>query len=289
VGGASYWLSYTAPENGVLTLTTDGSSFDTVLAVYRDNGTGSGYASLVSVACDNNSGADGRDSRVVFNVARQSTYYIAIDGVNGATGTAYLKYNLNTAPSVSAISAISAYEDSGAVSRAFTISDKQTPAGNLQVSVASSNPALASISLSGADGNRTLTVQPASNKFGAATITVTVRDASGLAVSTSFSVNISGVNDAPVGTPDSGSCRKNSTVALYIPSLLANDSDPDGNAVSLYSMGSASNLGGKITRSGNYIYYTAPANLTGNDYFSYSIADGQGAYASTRVFITVTQ
>jgi hypothetical protein len=289
VGGSSYWMSYTAPANGVLTLSTDGSNFDTVLAVYVDNGSNQGYSSLVSVACDNNSGADARDSKVVFNVAANKTYYIAIDGVNGVTGTVYLNYSLNSAPSIGSIGGISVSEDSAAVSRSFTISDKETAAASLQVTVYSSNPTLASVVLGGSAGNRTISVQPSLNKNGSATITVTVRDAGGLTASTSFSVTVNAVNDAPIANSDSGSCKKTATCSLYIPSLLANDSDPDGNVLSLYSFGSASNMGGKITRNGNYLYYTPSASVGSSDYFSYTVADGQGAYATSRIFITVTQ
>jgi hypothetical protein len=92
IGGASQWFSYQPAADGVLTITTDGSDFDTVLAVYT--GPGTDFDSLVSVTCDNNGGADGKDSLVRFNASASTVYYIAVDGVNGASGTVRLNYQL---------------------------------------------------------------------------------------------------------------------------------------------------------------------------------------------------
>jgi hypothetical protein len=79
-GGASEWFAEQAETNGTMYIDTDGSSFDTVLAVYT--GPGDDFSTLVSVACDNNSGLDGRDSRVSFPATTGTIYWIAVDGVN---------------------------------------------------------------------------------------------------------------------------------------------------------------------------------------------------------------
>lgn len=97
-GGASQWVGYEAPENGVLVLDTDGSNFDTILGVYT--GSGSDFSSLQPVACDDNSGRDGVTSRVVFDVRVGTTYFIAVDGVNGQSGTVILNYNLMIPPGI---------------------------------------------------------------------------------------------------------------------------------------------------------------------------------------------
>jgi parallel beta-helix repeat protein len=102
IGGASQWFPYQPPANGILTINTDGSSFDTVLAVYT--GSGLDFASLRPVACDNNSGTNGRTSRVTFQAVAGTIYYIAVDGVGGATGTVQLNYNLAGALRISNIS-----------------------------------------------------------------------------------------------------------------------------------------------------------------------------------------
>lgn len=97
-GGGSYWLAYQAPADGLLTLDTEGSSFDTVLAVYTYESPLLGYESLISLACDDNGGALGTASQVVLETSIGRTYFVVVDGVNGARGVAHLNYRLQGPP-----------------------------------------------------------------------------------------------------------------------------------------------------------------------------------------------
>jgi hypothetical protein len=97
-GGASQWFAYEAPADGDLTISTDGSDFDTVMAVYTSSG--SSFADLTEVICDNDSGADGLDSLVTFSVTAGTVYFIAVDGVEAATGTVNLAYELDVGMSI---------------------------------------------------------------------------------------------------------------------------------------------------------------------------------------------
>ena len=101
-GGASQWFALLAEADGELRVNTDGSSFDTILAVYHP--TGPGYENLQPVGCDNNSGLDGRDSQVFVPVRRHLTYLIVVDGVAGATGSVVLNYSLATPASLRVVS-----------------------------------------------------------------------------------------------------------------------------------------------------------------------------------------
>ena len=92
VGGASYWFAYDAPTNGVLTLDTVGTAFDTVLAVYTYDGVFVGYQSLRPVTCDNNGAPDGIRSRLQFTTEAGRSYLAVVDGVNGARGITHLNY-----------------------------------------------------------------------------------------------------------------------------------------------------------------------------------------------------
>jgi hypothetical protein len=85
----SMWVRYTAPRAEPTKVSTEGSSFDTVLAVYSWDGNAA--HSPVLVACDDNSGYDGLTSLLSFDAAAKQVYYIAVDGVGGATGTARLQ------------------------------------------------------------------------------------------------------------------------------------------------------------------------------------------------------
>jgi hypothetical protein len=99
-GGHSTWFVYQAETNGIMRVDTEGSNFDTVLAVYI--GPGDSYATLTNVACDNNSGSNGLTSVVLFQATQGVTYYIAVDGVGNAVGTVKLHINLGQPVSMAA-------------------------------------------------------------------------------------------------------------------------------------------------------------------------------------------
>ena len=92
VGGNSVWYAIQATNDGTMYLDTDGSSFNTLLAAYI--GPGVDFLTLTNVACDNNSGLDGLDSRTSFAATSNTIYYVAVDGVAGASGTVKFHYHL---------------------------------------------------------------------------------------------------------------------------------------------------------------------------------------------------
>ena len=78
---ASIWFEWTAPYTGIAYLTTKGSDFDTVMAVYR----GDRMSQLRRVARDDDSGGN-LTSAVYFWAVRGRSYQIAVDGWDGAQG-----------------------------------------------------------------------------------------------------------------------------------------------------------------------------------------------------------
>ncbi len=87
-GGRSIWYRWTAPSNMNVEITTDGSSFNTVMAVY----TGTSVNSLTTIA-SNNDGGEGTASRVVFSAVAGTVYRIAVDGSAGTSGRVELNFN----------------------------------------------------------------------------------------------------------------------------------------------------------------------------------------------------
>ncbi len=83
-GGHSVWWSWQAPVDCTVTLDTSGSSFDTMLAVYK----GAALASLTQIAA--NDDYTNLTSRVVFGAKGGVTYRFTVDGYNGATGAIQL-------------------------------------------------------------------------------------------------------------------------------------------------------------------------------------------------------
>jgi hypothetical protein len=75
-GGASIWYSWTAPMTGPVTISTYGSSFDTLLGVY----TGSSVSSLTAVAANDDAVQGAGWSSVTFTAGSGTVYKIAVDG-----------------------------------------------------------------------------------------------------------------------------------------------------------------------------------------------------------------
>ncbi|HZM77183.1 MAG TPA: hypothetical protein VFC19_15735 [Candidatus Limnocylindrales bacterium] len=89
----SLWWQITPPVTATITLSTAGSDFDTVLAVY----TGTGVGALTPVAADDNA-AGGGASRVSFRGTGGTTYQVAVDGNAGAQGQVALDWRLDIPP-----------------------------------------------------------------------------------------------------------------------------------------------------------------------------------------------
>jgi hypothetical protein len=105
----------------------------------------------------------------------------------------------NTAPTISNLANQTINETSHTGALAFTVGDVETAAASLTVSGSSSNTALvpnAAIVFGGSGANRTVTVTPAANQSGTATITITVSDGA-LAASTTFVLSVNSAAGVP--------------------------------------------------------------------------------------------
>jgi hypothetical protein len=89
-GAASIWYRWVAPNNGVLTVTTQGSDFDTLLGVY--SGTAMSDLRVLGMN-DDAPNSSVLWSKVVGNVVEGTEYKIAIDGWNGRRGAATLNWS----------------------------------------------------------------------------------------------------------------------------------------------------------------------------------------------------
>ena len=87
-GGHSIWYRWEAPAAGVATIDLAGSSFDTLLAVYRANGLPA--VNQLTLVAQNDDWFDGFNlnfhSHVEFSTTADVTYYIAVDGANDGAG-----------------------------------------------------------------------------------------------------------------------------------------------------------------------------------------------------------
>jgi hypothetical protein len=91
-GETSVWWAWTAPASGSVTVSTEGSTFDTLLGVYAGNALGS----LALVAANDDIDTDGGilTSRASFTATAGTTYRIAVDGYDGASGAVALRVSV---------------------------------------------------------------------------------------------------------------------------------------------------------------------------------------------------
>ena len=134
----------------------------------------------------------------------------------------------------------------------------------------------------------TYKIQDGQGGYDTATINITVNGTSPAVVNllAPLSAAATTSNAAPVASNDSVSTTVNSTVTLTSSSLLSNDSDPDGNALSVTSVQGATN-GTVSLVSGNALFTPTP-NYTGTGSFSYTISDGNNGSSTGAVNVAIT-
>jgi CshA-type fibril repeat protein len=112
------------------------------------------------------------------------------------------------------------------------------------------------------------------------TVTVTATDAGGLSATQTFSWTVT--NPAPVAVDDTATTGEDTPVLIDV---LPNDSDPDGDPITLIA---AAATVGQATVIGNQINYVPPANFNGTATITYTISDGEGGTATATIEVTVT-
>lgn len=89
-------------------------------------------------------------------------------------------------------------------------------------------------------------------------------------------------NKAPVANDDNVVTSLNTAVDIEV---LLNDSDADGDALTIQSVTSAEN--GQVTQQGDMLVYTPDNGFTGKDLFEYTITDTEGASSTAFVLISI--
>lgn len=130
------------------------------------------------------------------------------------------------------------------------------------------------------DGNYVV-YTPNAGTSGTESFTYAAKYGTAVAHST-VTVSVTAPNRAPVAVNDTFSAVRNSTVSLPV---LANDSDADGDALSITTVtkpmyGTTSIQFGKIV-------FTPGRNFTGTTSFSYTVSDGKGGSAAAQVTVNV--
>ena len=97
------------------------------------------------------------------------------------------------------------------------------------------------------------------------------------------------INHSPRAGDDSYQVSQNSALTVAAAGLLANDSDPDGDALSVTAVDSELTIGQVTWNADGSFVYTPAYNWFGVDGFNYTISDGLGGTASAHVSIGIAR
>jgi VCBS repeat-containing protein len=93
-----------------------------------------------------------------------------------------------------------------------------------------------------------------------------------------------GVNQTPAAVDDTATTAEEAAVTVAV---LGNDSDGDGDPLTIVGVGSPAN-GTAIANADGTVTYTPAGNFSGANSFSYTVSDGLGGSATALVHVTVT-
>ncbi len=151
--------------------------------------------------------------------------------------------------------------------------------------------ALTLVAVQGAQGgaavvnhDSTVLFTPDANFNGVASFSYVLRDAAGLETITQVLITVVPVNDAPVAQDDFIIIDEDTLAQIGV---LANDSDVDGDTVSVDSVLQQPANGTVQINPNGTISYTPLANFHGADSFTYRISDGKGGFDEATVSIVV--
>ena len=164
----------------------------------------------------------------------------------------------------------------------FQVSDLESAANSLTVSVVSNNPALfpdSGLSLEGDSADRRLLLSPVANGFGEALLTLHVSDGE-LEASTSFQVTVSAVNDLPVISPVEPVSLNEDSSAQFEFRVSDLETANDLLAVSLISLNEAlfttTKIGLTLNADSYIVTLTPEANQYGDGTMTIRVSDGEG-------------
>lgn len=125
---------------------------------------------------------------------------------------------------------------------------------------------------------------PKANYNGTDSFTYTISDGNGGTATGTVNIILTSVNDPPVANNDQASTQGVNPVAI---DLLANDTDVDGDTLTVASVTQPANGQVTLSNSNSRATYTANQGFTGTDSFTYTVSDGNGGTATAKVSVDV--
>ena len=165
---------------------------------------------------------------------------------------------------------------------AVTIDVLANDSGDSLTIVGHTQPAHGSLTL---EADQTFTYLPDPGFAGVDGFSYTVEDAAGATATGTVTISVLDPNEDPVAAPDAAATAAG--VAVDIP-LLANDSDPDEDPLTLAALGTPAHGSVSFLAPG-LVRYVPQQGFSGTDRFTYTIRDGRGGSATGTVTVVVAR
>jgi len=135
----------------------------------------------------------------------------------------------------------------------------------------------------------TVTYTPDADYNGGDSFTYTVSDGQGGADTAAVNVTVTPVNNVPVAHDDTYSIDEDQTLTVSAPGILGNDSDADGDSLSVSTISVVGAVHGSLVVSNQTgaITFTPDADFHGNQVYEYTATDGTVDSNPARITITV--
>ncbi len=131
------------------------------------------------------------------------------------------------------------------------------------------------------------TYVPDANFFGEDSFTYQVDDGENLSNVATVTIRVESVNDPPIATPDHATVNPGQSLNFGGTGLISNDSDPEGDPIRIVAATAGPETHGTVSFADNMVIYTADATFIGNDSFTYTVEDSNGAQSVGTVHIRV--
>jgi uncharacterized repeat protein (TIGR01451 family) len=210
---------------------------------------------------------------------------------NGATATDTFELaveNINDTPTLAnAIANQTATEDTvfSFTFDANTFSDVDA-GDSLSYNVTLPNGAPLPTWLSFNGATRTFSGTPTNGDVGILSLKVTATDIAGATTEDIFNLEVLNVNDAPVAADDTATTNQNTPVTISAATLLSNDSDADGDVLSISAVSNASNGTVELDQNGNVVF-TPTIGFSGQATFNYTVSDSNNGTGTGQVTVMV--
>ena len=210
--------------------------------------------------------------------------YVISDG-KGATSTAIVTVTVNAPPNSAPVanSDVATVSENGSVTIAVRSNDTD-PNGDQLTVTGVTQGASGSVVIDAVTGNPIYT--PNAGFTGTDAFTYTINDGNGNTDTATVTVTVTPLdNQAPVAANDTAFTGMNTAISIPVSTLLANDTDANGDVLTLVSVQAPVN--GTVNISGSNVVFTPAGGFEGTASFTYTIQDPDSANSTASVNVTV--